>query len=100
MSAAKQQPTIRAVSTVAVPTAVPLLVDIRAAAQMLGTSVFNVRNLMWHQQTRAMLSPVRLGAKYLFSPAKLTDFAAALVAGRVHFPATPSKTKTKLKVGR
>ena len=36
----------------------PLLVDIKTAAQMLGTSVFNVRNLCWHAQHRAMLAPV------------------------------------------
>ncbi len=75
----------------------PLLVDIKTAAQMLGTSVFNVRNLCWHAQHRAMLAPVRLGAKYLFSPAKLTAFVAALVAGHVQFPATPTKAKPKLK---
>jgi hypothetical protein len=96
MSASKQQPAIHAVSTVTVPSAVPLLVDIKAAAQMLGTSVFNVRNLMWHQQTRAMLSPVRLGAKYLFHPAKLIAFVDALVAGKIQFPATPTKAKRKV----
>ena len=95
MSAAKQQSTIDAASAVAVPSTVPLLVDIKAAAQILGTSVFNVRNLCWHHQTRNLLSPVRLGKKYLFSPAKLTEFAAALVAGRVEFPRTPVARKRR-----
>jgi hypothetical protein len=98
MSASKPQPAPAAVSSLP---AVPLLIDIRAAAQMLGTSVFNVRNLCWHPQHRAMLAPVRLGAKYLFSPAKLTAFAEALVSGRVQFPATPTKTKpARKKVSR
>jgi len=97
----KQPSAVQAVSTVTVPSAVPLLVDIKTAAQILGTSVFNVRNLCWNPQHRALLSPVRLGAKYLFSPAKLADFAAALVSGRIEFPATPTKTKpARRKVGR
>jgi len=79
------------------PSAVPLLIDIKAAAQMLGTSVFNVRNLMWHPQHRAMIAPVRLGAKYMFAPSKLVAFADALVAGRIQFPATPTKAKPARK---
>jgi len=93
MSASQKQ---TAVAVPSLPAAsIPLLVDIRAAAQTLGISVFAVRNLCWHAQHRAMLAPVRQGAKYLFSPAKLTDFAAALVSGRIEFPATPTKTKAK-----
>jgi hypothetical protein len=75
----------------------PLLVDIKTAAQMLGTSVFSIRNLCWHQQSRSLLAPVRQGKKYLFAPAKLTEFVAALVAGRAHFPATPAKATRKRK---
>jgi hypothetical protein len=90
MSAAKSQ---SAVAVSSLPAAAPLLIDIKAAAQMLGTSVFNVRNLCWNPQHRALLSPVRLGAKYLFSPAKLTEFVAALVAGKISFPSTPAKAK-------
>lgn len=81
--------------------ATPLLVDIRVAAQILGTSIFNVRTLCWSPQHRALLSPVRLGAKYLFSPEKLAAFVAALVVGKIQFPASSSKTpKQRKRVSR
>jgi glucose uptake protein GlcU len=95
MSAAKQQPTIRAVSTVAVSTAVPLLIDIKAAAQMLGTSVFAVRVLCWDSKTAHILRPVRHGLQFLFAPAALVELRDALVAGTVTFPRSPSKPKRK-----
>jgi hypothetical protein len=69
----------------------PLLVDIRTAAQILGISVFAVRNLCWHRETARVLKPVRHGLKFLFSPDSLTEFATKLVAGEVRFPATPLK---------
>ena len=58
----------------------PLLVDIRAAAQTLGISVFAVRNLCWHRETARVLKPVRHGLKFLFSPAALTEFAQKVVS--------------------
>jgi hypothetical protein len=73
----------------------PLLVDIRTAAQMLGTSVFSVRNLCWHREHARLLHPVRQGKKYLFSPEVLTSFVAKLVSGEVQFPPTPTKAKSK-----
>jgi hypothetical protein len=82
------------------PATPPLLVDIKVASQMLGTSVWNVRVMCWNPKHRAMLAPVRLGAKYLFSPAKLVAFVEALVAGKVEFPRSPSKIKSKRKVSR
>jgi hypothetical protein len=99
MSVSKQPTAVAVPSLPASP--IPLLVDIRTAAQTLGISVFAVRNLCWHQHHCTLLAPVRLGAKYLFSPAKLAEFAAALVAGRIEFPATPTKAKpARRKVGR
>jgi hypothetical protein len=74
---------------------VALLVDIRAAAATLGISVFAVRNLCWNPQTKRVLKPVRQGLKFLFSPAALNDFAAALIRGEVQFPPTPSKPKAR-----
>jgi hypothetical protein len=73
----------------------PLLVDIRTAASTLGISVFAVRNLCWHRETARILKPIRHGLKFLFSPAALNDFAAALVRGEVAFPATPVKAKPR-----
>jgi|SRR5271156_6647732 len=92
----KQQPAVQSVSAVTVSSAVPLLVDIKAAAQTLGISVFAVRNLCWHPQHRTLLAPVRQGAKYLFHPAKLSAFVDALIAGKISFPSTPVKTKRKV----
>jgi hypothetical protein len=77
------------------PTPTPLLVDIRTAASTLGISVFAIRNLCWHRETARVLKPVRHGLKFLFSPAALNDFAAALVRGEVQFPPTPSKPKAR-----
>lgn len=77
-------------ATPATPSVTPLLVDIRTAAKMLGVSVFAVRNLCWHRETRLILKPVRQGLKFLFSPAALQDFATKVVSGEVHFPATPT----------
>lgn len=74
---------------------VALLVDIRTAAAILGISVFAVRNLCWNPQTKRVIKPVRQGLKFLFSPAALNEFAAALVRGEVQFPATPTKMKRK-----
>ncbi len=88
----KSQP---AVAIPAVPSAQPLLIDIRGAAQTLGVSVFAIRNLCWNQPTARILKPVRHGLKFLFSPAALADFATKLVNGEIEFPATPSKPKSK-----
>lgn len=77
------------------PAPTPLLVDIRMAAQILGTSVWNLRVMCWSPQHRNLLSPVRLGAKYMFAPSKLASFVDALVAGKIRFPASPTKTKAK-----
>ena len=68
----------------------PLFVDIKSAARILGVSIFAVRNLCWHRETRLILKPVRQGLKFLFSPVALNDFAAKLVSGEVHFPAAPT----------
>lgn len=76
----------------------PLLVDIRAAAAMLGISVFAVRNLCWNAETKRVLKPIRQGLKLLFSPAALNDFAAKLVAGELYFPATPAKARKRRTV--
>jgi hypothetical protein len=81
------------------PAAQPLLVDIRAAATMLGISVFAVRNLCWNRDTKRVLKPVRQGLKFLFSPTALNDFAAKLVSGEVQFPATPTKATTRKRKG-
>ena len=72
-----------------------LLIDIRAAAQMLGVSVFAVRNLCWHRETARVLKPVRHGLKFLFSPVALRECAEKLVSGEIQFPATPIKAKQK-----
>jgi hypothetical protein len=98
MSAAKKSLTIHAVSAVAVPTAVPLLIDIKAAAQMLGTSVFAVRVLCWNPKTAHILKPVRHGLQFMFSPAALVELRDALVAGTVTFPRSPSKPKRKVRL--
>jgi hypothetical protein len=73
----------------------PLLVNIRAAATILGVSIFAVRNLCWNPQTKRVLKPVRQGLKFLFSPAALNECAAKLVSGEIQFPPTPSKTNRK-----
>ena len=73
----------------------PLLVDIQTAAQILGVSVFAIRNLCWHRETKLILKPVRQGLKFLFSPAALQEFAEKLVRGEVQFPATPSKPRKR-----
>ena len=77
------------------PTPAPLLIDIRTAASTLGVSVFAIRNLCWHRETARILKPVRQGLKFLFSPAALNDFAAALIRGEVQFPPTPLKPKAR-----
>jgi hypothetical protein len=77
------------------PAAQPLLVDIRVAAQMMGISVFAVRNLCWNPSTKRVLKPVRQGLKFLFSPSALNEFANALVRGEVQFPPAPSKPKVR-----
>jgi len=60
---------------------------------MLGVSVFAVRNLCWHRETARVLKPIRKGLQYLFSPAALTEFAAALLRGEAHFPAVPPRKR-------
>jgi hypothetical protein len=76
----------------------PLLIDIRAAAAMLGVSVFAVRNLCWTADTKRVLKPIRHGLKLLFSPAALNDFAAKLVSGELQFPPTPTKVRKRRAV--
>jgi hypothetical protein len=98
MSPAKQQSAIHAVSAVAVPLAIPLLIDIKAAAQMLGISVFAVRVLCWDPKTARILKPIRHGLQFMFSPAALVELRDALVAGTVQFPRSPSKPKSKRAV--
>jgi hypothetical protein len=77
------------------PAGQPLLVDIRAAAALLGVSVFAVRNLCWNRDTKRVIKPVRLGLKLLFSPTVLNECAEKLVAGEIQFPATPTKAKPR-----
>jgi hypothetical protein len=77
------------------PAPSPLLVDIRTAASLLGISVFAVRNLCWHRETKHILKPVRQGLKFLFSPIAVADFATKLVAGEIQFPATPTKSRKR-----
>jgi hypothetical protein len=82
-------------SAVATPAIQPLLLDIKAAAAVLGISVFAVRNLCWNPPTKRVLKPVRQGLKFLFSPAALNEFAAKLVSGEIQFPATPVKARRR-----
>jgi hypothetical protein len=80
--------------------AVPLLVPIKTASQMLGVSVFAMRVLCWDPKAKHILKPVRHGAAYLFAPASLKELADALVSGKIEFPRSPSKVKAKRKVAR
>jgi hypothetical protein len=98
MSASKQQSLLRNKDSIAtaVPSlpAVPLLVPIKTASQMLGVSVFAMRVLCWNPKASGILRPVRHGAAYLFAPAALKELADALVSGKIEFPRSPSKSKT------
>jgi hypothetical protein len=90
-------------SAVAVPSvslSQPLLVDIHEAARLLSTSVFGVRVLCWDPKTVAILKPVRHGLRYLFSPIAIQELAAALVAGKIEFPKSPSKSKPQKRSAR
>jgi hypothetical protein len=83
------------VPSVVAPPVAPLLIDLKRASAQLGIAPFALRNLLWHDNTRRLLKPVRQGLKYLFSPAVLTEFAAKLVAGEVEFPRTPETPTTR-----
>ena len=48
----------------------PLLVDIPTAAKMLSTTVWQIRQLGWAKKLRY----VKLGKKWLFTPASLQEF--------------------------
>jgi excisionase family DNA binding protein len=54
----------------AVAVGAPLLVDIKQAAAMLSTTVWQIRELGWAKK----LPVVRLGRKWLFRPADLEAF--------------------------
>jgi excisionase family DNA binding protein len=55
---------------VAVGAPAPLLVDIKQAAAMLNTTIWQIRELGWAKK----LPVIRLGRKWLFRPADLEAF--------------------------
>jgi hypothetical protein len=69
----------------------PLFKDIRYAAARLGTTVFNVRTLVWNH----LLKPIRQGQKFLFTEEMLIELAAELASGKVEFPKVPAKKPKK-----
>jgi excisionase family DNA binding protein len=61
-----------AIATLApAPPVRPLLVNVRAAAELLGTTVWQIRQLVWAKK----LPVAKLGQRYLFRPADLEAFA-------------------------
>jgi excisionase family DNA binding protein len=58
------------------PVAVPLLVDLRTAAQMLSVSIFEMRKLTRSRKIRH----VRHGKKWLVSPDELRQFVSRELA--------------------
>jgi len=58
-------------------TAPPLLVNIRAAAQMLSSTVWSVRELLWAKK----IPHVKIGRRFLIAPADLEAYVARLKAG-------------------
>jgi hypothetical protein len=55
---------------VGAPAPAPLLVDIPTAAKMLSTTVWQIRELGWSKR----LPYIKLGKKWLFTPASLEAF--------------------------
>ena len=55
----------------------PILVAIPAAARMLGTTVWSVRELLWAKK----IPHVKIGRRFLVAPADLEAYVARLKAG-------------------
>jgi len=50
----------------------PLLLDISAAARMLSSTIWTVRNLLWSKK----IPFIKIGRRFLIDPADLRDFIA------------------------
>jgi excisionase family DNA binding protein len=59
------------------PAAPPLLVNIKTAAQMLGSTVWSVREILWAKK----IPHVKIGRRFLIAPADLEAYVARLKAG-------------------
>jgi excisionase family DNA binding protein len=60
-----------------VPAVQPILVNIKTASQMLGTTVWSVRELLWAKK----IPHVQIGRRYLVDPADLQAYVEKLKAG-------------------
>jgi excisionase family DNA binding protein len=70
-------PRTKSVATSSFAPVVPLLVPIKTAAQMLGTTVWSVRELLWAKK----IPHVQIGRRFLIDPADLQAYVEHLKAG-------------------
>lgn len=59
------------------PAMQPILVNIKTASQMLGTTVWSVRELLWAKK----IPFVQIGRRYLVDPSDLQAYVQKLKAG-------------------
>lgn len=55
----------------------PLLVDLKTAARMLGTTLWAIRELLWANE----IPHVQIGRRFLIDPADLQAYVQRLKAG-------------------